>query len=410
VIAYELTEVYERSRVDPDYQSFCAVSEGMNCETVALSPYATVAGSPTSVWAMAGYAFGALLCIVCLVLLDSALGRSFLALFSFAAIAASAALVYVMAVLVRSFCVLCLALDAVNVGLLVMSLLACRSAGFTLRRCIERDFSSLVRRPAFGAAVLVPAVSVLAGAYVYGRTISAAAQEAIDPEQSQVEPAGQGDGPGKWTSALDSCCDDQCGCGAQCQGDSQCSCGKKAAGETIQMGVDESGHQWVGGTDPRIVIEEFTDYECPHCRKAHLMVRKLLSKYAGRIKVIHRHYPLSNNCNRTVKSTFHERACELSAIAVCAGKQGRFWEMNDFLFQHAQEIRSQKMTAAQIAARLELDTADFECCMGETATTNAIKADIEAGISYKIKGTPAFVIDGTVYYGKVPDEAVQRLE
>ena len=177
----------------------------------------------------------------------------------------------------------------------------------------------------------------------------------------------------------------------------------------LQMGVTDEGHQWVGGLNPVLEIQEFTDYECPYCRKAHLMLRKLISKYPGKIKVFHRHYPLSNKCNRAIGAEGHKRACELSAISVCAGKQGRFWEMNDFLFQHAKEIRSSKLAGIDIAKRLELDLDEFTCCMDDSATMDAIKKDVEDGIGLTLKGTPAFLIDGKVYYGKIPEEAVARI-
>ena len=58
-VAWDLTRVWVLSRTDPDYHSFCAVSEGMNCETVALSSWSAFLGAPNSVWALAAYAFGA---------------------------------------------------------------------------------------------------------------------------------------------------------------------------------------------------------------------------------------------------------------------------------------------------------------------------------------------------------------
>jgi protein-disulfide isomerase len=350
---------------------------------------------------MAGYLFGAAVCLVTLFTLASGLGRAFLLLFALASNVASAVLVYVMYAFIKSFCVLCLALDAVNIGLLVMAFLACRQSGMNVLGCVARDFKGLVTRPAFGASVVVPGAALLVAAHLYGARVAAASDRAdLAPGVRADGPAGKSpEEPAQWTSALHSNCDDQCGCKDE-----------KKGSHTLQMGTDDKGHPWVGGSQPRIVIHEFTDYECPHCRKAHLMVRKLLSKYADRIRVVHRYFPLSSTCNSSIQSEFHRRACELCAVAACAGKQGRFFEMNDFLFQHAQEIREQSLTARQIAQRLELDLNQFDCCLADKTTMDPVKADVEEGILLGIKGTPAFVIDGTVYYGKIPDEAVRKLE
>ena len=398
VIAFELTDVYKRARLDPDYQSFCAVSEGMNCETVALSDFSTLAGVPVSVWATAGYFFAFFLALVALLKTSTGFGRGFLVVLGVVFLVASVALVYIMAVSIESFCILCLALDAVNVGVFAMAVIAVKVPGDRLGETVVGDFSTIFKSPAMMVLVVGGAVVIMAGGYFYGRGIGALDEGEIAGPGGETEPAGDLGSPEKWASAVEDRGDEQCGPEGHLQ---------NARG--LQMGVTAEGHQWVGGVDPVLEIQEFTDYECPYCRKAHLMLRKLISKYPGKIKVFHRHYPLSNKCNRAIGSEGHKRACELSAVAVCAGKQGRFWEMNDFLFQHAKEIRSSGLSAADIAKRLELDLDEFTCCMDDSATMDSIKKDVEEGIGLSLRGTPAFLIDGKVYYGKIPEEAVARI-
>ena len=398
VIAFELTDVYKRARLDPDFQSFCAVSEGMNCETVALSDYSTLAGVPVSVWATAGYFFAFFLALVALLKTATGFGRGFLVVLGLVFLVASVALVYIMAVSIESFCVLCLALDAVNVGIFAMAIIAVKIPGDRLGATVARDFTTIFASPATAALVICGAAVIMAGGYFYGRGIGALDEgESMGPGGGP-NPMEELDSPENWADALNDRGDEQCGPDGHHQ---------NAKG--LQMGVTDEGHQWVGGLNPVLEIQEFTDYECPYCRKAHLMLRKLISKYPGKIKVFHRHYPLSNKCNRAIGAEGHKRACELSAISVCAGKQGRFWEMNDFLFQHAKEIRSSKLAGIDIAKRLELDLDEFTCCMDDSATMDAIKKDVEDGIGLTLKGTPAFLIDGKVYYGKIPEEAVARI-
>ena len=389
-ISFELSDVYQRSRTDPDFQSFCAVSEGMNCETVALSEYATLFGAPVSVWASAGYIFAAVLAVTALIGLNAPFGQGFLFLLGIVFGGVSLWLVYLMHFVIGSLCVLCLALDAVNFGLLAMAVLAVKMRGVGFSEALLSDFKSVVRQPAWFAVVAIAGLGILAGAYSYGHKMAVAVNGAQGTEQNQ-ETLGPAQ---KWTTALDD--------SGQCQEETH-------DAKEIQMGITPAGHPWVGGTRPVVEIQEFTDYECPYCRKAHLMVRRLLSKYPGKIKVYHRHYPLNNACNRAVPTEFHARACELSKVAVCAGKQGRFWEMNDFLFQYSKNIRSKNMSAQDIAKRLELDPDQFQCCMDDSTTMDVVLEDIEEGIGHQLKGTPAFIIDGTVYYGKIPDEAIEQL-
>ena len=389
-ISFELSDVYERARTDPDYQSFCAVSEGMNCETVALSDYSTRFGVPVSVWASAGYVFSALLAAIALIRLSAPFGQGFLFLLGAAFGVVSLWLVYLMHFVIGSLCILCLALDAVNFGMWAMAILAVKMRGQKFGDAVINDFRGAVKQPLWFALVVVLGAGTLAGAYAYGNKMVESTSELQAKEQDQDAMGGAK----KWATALN---DD-----GQCTEQSQ----DKSA---IQMGTSKQGHHWIGSTNPLMEIQEFTDYECPYCRKAHLMVRRLMAKYPGKIKVYHRHYPLNNACNRAVPSEFHARACELSHIAVCAGKQGRFWEMNDFLFQYSKEIRSKNLKAQDVAKRLELDLDQFQCCMDDSSTMDGVLEDIEEGIQLQLKGTPAFLIDGTVYYGKIPDEAIQQL-
>ncbi len=194
----------------------------------------------------------------------------------------------------------------------------------------------------------------------------------------------------------------------------QCSCEPgeepKRTKVTI-MGQDDQGHQWIGAPEPTLVIHEYTDYECPHCRRAHMRMRRLLSKYPGQIRLIHRHYPLDAECNPLLEGKeFHLRACELSRVAYCAGEQGRFWEMNDLLFQRQGEIKADATTAEDLARRLEIDLDRFQCCMTAEDTAAHIAADLREGAGYKIVGTPAFVVDGEVYLGQVPTTVLKVLQ
>ncbi len=389
-VSFELTRVYRMARTDPDYHSFCAVSEAVNCETVALSPYATVLGVPTSVWASAGYVFAALLAVACAWRPRDGFGLGFLGLTGLAFTAVSAVLAWVMAAVVGSLCLLCVALDVVNLGVLAMALVALRSGRLSLARAIAADFGMIVRAPARPLAVGVTAVAVVAAAVAYGSRIVDAVQP-LGPLSSS---------PGAQAGAAAHPPTPECGPGEA----------GAPSSPQIRTGVSPDGHPWIGAESPVVEVHEFTDYQCPHCRKAHLLVRRLISEYPDRLRVYHRNFPLDHRCNPAVQKPFHARACELARVAVCAGRQGRFFEMNDFLFQHADEIRERDLTAEDIAQRLELDLDRFRCCLDEAAVREAVGRDIEDGRRLGIEGTPAFVVDGRVYYGRIPPDIIARLK
>lgn len=387
-VAFELTRVYWMVRTDPDYHSFCAVSEAVNCESVALSPYATVLGVPMSVWASAGYVFAALLALVGARRPREGFGLGWLGLTGLVFTVVSAILAYLMAVVIRSLCILCLALDVVNVGILAMAFVALRNQGVSFARALANDFHALARGRAAPVALSVVAVGLVITAFAYGSWTRDAASVG-----GKVQ---AGTSAGTLTHPPTP----------------ECLPGEVATPSSpqIRSGVSPEGHPWIGAEHPVVEVHEFTDYQCPHCRKAHLLLRRLISEHPDRLRVYHHHFPLDHQCNPAVQKPFHPRACELARVAVCAGRQGRFFEMSDFLFQHADEIRDRNLDVEEIARRLELNLERFRCCLEEPAVHEAIARDIEEGRRLGIEGTPAFVVDGRVHYGRVPADALERVK
>ncbi len=395
-IALDLTHVFVLSHTDPDYQSFCAVSEGMNCETVALSRWSTFWGVPNSIWGVAGYLFALILTGITVFRRSPGPGAGLLFLLAVAMNVVSLWLVYVMHFLIGSLCILCLALDAVNLGILVLAVVASRARGNGLGRAVVDDLLSLLRRPVLLVVLALAGFGALAGAKVWGDRHLAMNRISVQADGRAHHEVGPSPHSGEWAKAK------------KTPGEGQCP-SQVAPSDGPRFGVSADGHPWVGGDAPEIEIHEFTDYQCPHCRQAHMLARKLVGA-DPRIRIYHRHLPLDMACNPAILRPFHGRACELSRVAVCAGKQGRFWEMNDFLFQHAEEIRTRDLSAEDIARRLELDQDTFRCCMDDPEATAIVGRDLAEANEMKLRGTPAFLIDGKVHYGKIPPEALSRLD
>ena len=427
VVNVESTEVYMNLRIAPDdFVSSCNINERINCEDVEKSEWADLFGVPTALWAVVGYLVIGGLALVGLLSRRKRRERGFLFLLSVFSLGVGLWLVYLMAFVIGSWCTLCLAADAVNLGLLIMVILACRVDGRSPFQAVADDFRWLFGSPlvllghlAFGGAMVGAgfAVTALWVTPPIEAAMVAQAQEVVESLslegiehdamllEKQRNPGVDPDGQPWAEKAIPT---------EGCEHADECACEEGAPAKPKRitiMGEDEHGHQWIGAPEPILVIHEYTDYECPHCRRAHMRMRRLLSKYPGQIRLIHRHYPLDAECNPMLEGKeFHLRACELSRVSYCAGEQGRFWEMNDLLFQRQAEIKAGETSAEDLARRLELDVDRFQCCMTSEDTAGHITSDLREGAGYKINGTPAFVVDGEVYLGKVPTTVLKVLE
>ena len=175
------------------------------------------------------------------------------------------------------------------------------------------------------------------------------------------------------------------------------------------MGVDETGHPFMGGDAPDLVIEEFADYRCGDCNRAHRKVRRLLSLFPDRIRIVQRNLPMDPSCNPGVGEVRHDRACELARISICAARQGRFWEAHDFLLHNADALCAQRRCAQKIARRLDLDEDAFDCCMKDPSVAGQVEGDIADATAAGIRVTPSFRIGGRIYEKAIPDEALRAL-
>jgi protein-disulfide isomerase len=168
----------------------------------------------------------------------------------------------------------------------------------------------------------------------------------------------------------------------------------------LASGLDDSGHPYIGAAHPSLTITEFADYQCPHCANAHIEMRELVAKNPGTVRIIHRHFPLDARCNSLVKHPFHIHACAYAELAACASLLGKFWDANDYLFDHGRDETT--VTAEALAQALALDAQSLRQCAEKTGV-EIVKQDVEEGLQLKIEGTPSFLVDGKVYKGQLPE-------
>ncbi|MGC4067780.1 MAG: thioredoxin domain-containing protein [Polyangiaceae bacterium] len=117
-------------------------------------------------------------------------------------------------------------------------------------------------------------------------------------------------------------------------------------------------------------------------------------KYPDAIRIVHRHFPLDNDCNPAIKKPFHTHACYYARLAACAGSMGKFWPANDHLFKHG---RDEAPVALETLARIiEVDAAALRACVS-TKAGELLKSDLDEGVRLNLEGTPSFVIDGQVH-------------
>ena len=102
----------------------------------------------------------------------------------------------------------------------------------------------------------------------------------------------------------------------------------------------------LGKKDAPLVLVEFTDYQCPYCKRFHDNVfPNLKKKYidTGRVKYVSRDLPLS----------FHKQARLAAVASRCAGEQGKFWEFRGMLYANAKTLSKEKIISLSVKAGMD---------------------------------------------------------
>lgn len=154
----------------------------------------------------------------------------------------------------------------------------------------------------------------------------------------------------------------------------------------------------LGPDSAKVTIVEFSDFQCPYCKRFRdTTFDALVEKYGDDIRIVYRDFPLS----------FHPQAQIAAEAAECANEQEKFWEMHDVIYAN-QEILSDDAYSG-FASQLDLDTGKFDECLSSNKYAEEILADQKDGEAYGVTGTPTFFINGWILIGAQPLSEFEKL-
>jgi protein-disulfide isomerase len=151
-----------------------------------------------------------------------------------------------------------------------------------------------------------------------------------------------------------------------------------------------------GGANAPVTIIEFSDYECPFCKRAEPTVDKVLEAYGDKVRLFYRDYPLP----------FHATARPAAEAAHCANAQGKFWEYHQKLMA-SEELSAEAFKS--LADEVGLERAKFDECVAGNGFEEAIQKDMDDGAAAGVNGTPAFYINGRMIDGARPFEQFKEI-
>jgi protein-disulfide isomerase len=154
--------------------------------------------------------------------------------------------------------------------------------------------------------------------------------------------------------------------------------------ENVKVSVDDDPIK--GDPKAPVTIIEFSDFQCPFCKRFYDQVLPSLDKEyisTGKVRLVFRDYPLD----------FHKNALPAAVAANCAGEQGKYWEVHDFLFENPNKLDTASILSS--TGELNLNHEKFEQCVNDKTKENEINKDFQEGQLYGVRGTPSFFIGKT---------------
>ncbi|MEY2664578.1 MAG: hypothetical protein RIT04_386 [Candidatus Parcubacteria bacterium] len=177
---------------------------------------------------------------------------------------------------------------------------------------------------------------------------------------------------------------------------------KKAA---VVLRTPVSSADWItGSTTAPIAIVEYSDFQCPACEAYHPLLKRLIAEEGTRFSFVYRHFPLPQ----------HKNAYPSAIATEAAGKQGKFWEMHDIIFEHQrdwQDLEDPTVLFTEYAKTIGLSLEQFSADFKDTSGVLHAKAEasLKEGQKTGIQGTPTFFVNGKMIDNPRSYEALKAI-
>jgi protein-disulfide isomerase len=143
-----------------------------------------------------------------------------------------------------------------------------------------------------------------------------------------------------------------------------------------------------GPLDAKLTLVEYGDYQCLYCGQAHPILEKLLTTFADSMRLVFRNLPLAD---------VHPYAEASAEVAEAVGRQGKFWEIHDTLFENQSDLSAEALLRYVADVGADVKTVTKEIADG--GPRQRVEADFESAIRSGANGTPTFFVNGMRYDG-----------
>jgi len=162
--------------------------------------------------------------------------------------------------------------------------------------------------------------------------------------------------------------------------------------------ISVAGEPFKGPQKAPVTIVKFEDFQCPFCKQVQPTFNELLSRYDGKVRLVHKDLPLES---------LHPQARQAAEAARCAYEQGKFWEYHDKLYANSPKASTDDLKS--YAKEVVLNGDSFDRCFVSRRYKAVVQQDLNEGARLGLSGTPTFFINGREISGNQPLEAFEAI-
>ena len=159
-----------------------------------------------------------------------------------------------------------------------------------------------------------------------------------------------------------------------------------------------AGEPFKGSEKAPVTIVKFEDFQCPFCIQVQPTFNELVSRYDGKVRLVHRDFPLES---------LHSQARQAAEAARCAYEQGKFWEYHDKLYANSPKASADDLK--NYAKEVGLNVDSFDRCLVSGKYKAVVQQDLKEGTQLGLSGTPTFFINGREISGNQPLTAFEAM-
>jgi protein-disulfide isomerase len=353
LLSIELTIIYFNANFVSDAApSFCAINDTIDCDAVARTAYSHFLGLPLSLWGLGLYSFILFLSSLPLfnnrILKEFINPKSYIFTVSSISVIISIILSVISALGINKICILCVITYLLNICILFASKKSCSMK--THYKNTFKDIFAFLSKPSGSLTALI-IVGISAVGLFYLNTFgvfvpkSAVANDMNNPPHLE------------------------------------------AKGNIL------------GSKKPKLVIHEYTDFQCPYCSMSHAMMVRLVSE-VPQVQIVHHDYPLNKKCNPVMKNSVHKDSCTAALYSRAAKLQGKYWELNGKMFDNQEELS--EATILKFAKEVGLNINKLKKDANSPNAKKQLIEDAQSATKMGIKATPTFFIGMQKYEGIMP--------